>query len=247
MDNFDNQTVLVSGATRGIGKAITQAFLDKGAYVYGVYGSNKTAAETFLSENNDRNGDRLTLLQCDISQEADVNTLFTKIEDNRGSLDILVNNAGIRMDNILALMDSSSWQRVLDTNLTGTFLMSKKAVLLMMQNKFGRIINITSPVAHLGFAGQTNYAASKAGQVAMTKSLAKEVARKKITVNCVSPGFISTDFINDLPKEQLSHYKKMVPMRRFGSPEEVASAVLFLAGKESSYITGTVLEISGGL
>ena len=147
----------------------------------------------------------------------------------------------------MALMDSENWQRVLDVNLTGTFLMSKQAVLFMMQNKFGRIINITSPVARLGFTGQANYAASKAGQIAMTKTLAKEVGKKKITVNCVSPGFISTDFIDDLPKEQLAEYKKLVPMRRFGTVDDVANAVIFLAGKSSSYITGTTLEITGGL
>jgi 3-oxoacyl-[acyl-carrier protein] reductase len=144
-------------------------------------------------------------------------------------------------------MQTEQWQQVIDINLTGTFFMAKKAVLLMMQKKYGRIINITSPVAHLGFPGQANYAASKAGQIALTKTLAKEVAKKKITVNCVSPGFISTDFINDLDNEQLASYKKMVPMRRFGTPEEVADAVLFLAGQKAAYITGTVLEINGGL
>ena len=145
------------------------------------------------------------------------------------------------------MMTSDDWNRVIEVNLTGTYLMSKQAVLLMMKKKYGRIINITSPVADLGFAGQANYAASKAGQVAFTKSLAKETAKKKITVNCVSPGFILTDFIKDLPQEQLAAYKKMVPMRRFGTAEEVADAVLFLASDRASYITGTVLDITGGL
>lgn len=246
MDDFSNQTVLVSGATRGIGKAIACAFLEAGAYVFGIYGSNREAADMFLDEQQ-RHSSRIELIGCDISQQNEVDALFDTIEEKKGALDVLVNNAGIRLDSILAMMAASDWQRVLDVNLTGTFLMSKRAVLLMMQNKFGRIINITSPIAHLGFPGQCNYAASKAGQVSMTKSLAKEVARKKITVNCVSPGFIDTDFINDLSKEQLAGYKKMVPMRRFGKTEEVADAVLFLAGKKASYITGTVLEITGGL
>jgi 3-oxoacyl-[acyl-carrier protein] reductase len=144
-------------------------------------------------------------------------------------------------------MDNSDWQQVIDVNLTGTFNMSKHAVMLMLKHKYGRIINITSPVAHLGFAGQTNYAASKAGQIGMTRSLAKETARKKITVNCVSPGFIATDFLDDLSDEQLAAYKNLVPMRRFGRPEEVADAVLFLAGPQASYITGSVLEVNGGL
>jgi 3-oxoacyl-[acyl-carrier protein] reductase len=169
------------------------------------------------------------------------------VEEKYQALDILVNNAGVRRDAVLALMQTEQWQQVIDINLTGTYFMAKQAVLLMMQHKYGRIINITSPVAYLGFPGQANYAASKAGQIALTRTLAKEVAKKKITVNCVSPGFISTDFINDLDKEQLISYKKMVPMRRFGTPEEVADAVLFLAGPRAAYITGTVLEINGGL
>jgi 3-oxoacyl-[acyl-carrier protein] reductase len=144
-------------------------------------------------------------------------------------------------------MDDESWQQVIDVNLSGTFYMSKQAVLLMMKQKYGRIINITSPVAHLGFAGQANYAASKAGQIGMTRTLAKETARKKITVNCVSPGFIATELLDDLSAEQLAAYKNMVPMRRFGTAEEVAEAVLFLAGAQASYITGTVLEVNGGL
>lgn len=246
MADFSGQTVLISGATRGIGKAIAEDFLSAGAFVFCIYGSNKDAAEQFDNDNSAYSSN-FSLIQCDISKEQEVLSLFATIETERGALDILVNNAGIRIDAVLALMASANWQKVLDTNLTGSFLMSKQAVLLMMQKKFGRIINITSPVAHLGFAGQSNYAASKAGQVAMTKSLAKEVARKKITVNCVSPGFIATDFITELPKEQLATYKKMVPMRRFGETSEVANAVLFLAGKQASYITGTVLEISGGL
>jgi 3-oxoacyl-[acyl-carrier protein] reductase len=246
MEEFAGQTVIVSGATRGIGRAIAEKFLKGGARVIGIYGKNPDGARSFASEFA-RYADHLELLQCNIAKEVEVDALFAMVEEKYQSLDILVNNAGIRRDALLALMQREQWQDVIDTNLTGTYYMAKRAVLLMMQNKYGRIINITSPVARLGFAGQANYAASKAGQVALTKSLAKEVARKKITVNCVSPGFIATDFINDLGKEQLAEYKKMVPMRRFGKPEEVADAVLFLAAPRAAYITGTVLEISGGL
>jgi 3-oxoacyl-[acyl-carrier protein] reductase len=246
MEDFDGQTVVVSGATRGIGRAIAGKFLERGARVIGIYAGNTEAAALF-SEEFKKYSLQLDLLKCDISKEAEVTALFAMVEEKYQSLDILVNNAGIRKDAVLALMQTEQWQQVIDVNLTGTYFMAKQAVLLMMQNKYGRIINITSPVAHLGFPGQANYAASKAGQVALTKTLAKEVAKKKITVNCVSPGFISTDFINDLDKEQLAAYKKMVPMRRFGTPEEVADAVLFLAGHRAAYITGTVLEISGGL
>jgi 3-oxoacyl-[acyl-carrier protein] reductase len=246
MENFSSKTVLISGATRGIGKAIAEGFLQSGARVIGIYAGNTEAADSFY-EKNRQFSSSLELIKCDVSQDDEVTSLFKMIEEKYESLEILVNNAGIRQDAIVALMRIEQWQRVIDINLTGTYLMAKQAVLLMMRNKYGRIINITSPVAHLGFPGQANYAASKAGQVALTKTLAKEVARKKITVNCISPGFISTDFINDLPKEQLTAYKKMVPMRRFGTPEEVADAVLFLAGTRADYITGTVLDISGGL
>ncbi len=246
MMDFTGQIVLVSGATRGIGRAIAGNFLQAGADVIGIYAGNTDAAASFAEEFREYSA-QLFLAQCDITKEAEIAALFTMVEEKYQRLDILVNNAGIRRDAVLALMQSEQWQQVIDTNLTGTFYMARQAVLLMMQNKYGRIINITSPVASLGFPGQANYAASKAGQIALTKTLAKEVARKKITVNCVSPGFITTDFINDLTKEQLTAYKKMVPMNRFGTPEEVAHAVLFLAGHEAAYITGTVLEISGGL
>jgi 3-oxoacyl-[acyl-carrier protein] reductase len=246
LEDFTGQTILVTGATRGIGKAIAETFLKQGGTIIGVYSGNDEAANQFAN-NNQKYASQFSLHKCDISKENQVESLFATLQKIHSRLDVLINNAGIRKDAVLALMDSASWQQVIDVNLTGTYLMSKQAVLFMMQNKFGRIINITSPVARLGFSGQANYAASKAGQIAMTKTLAKEVAKKKITVNCVSPGFISTDFINDLPKEQLAEYKKLVPMRRFGTVDDVANAVIFLSGKASGYITGSTLEVTGGL
>ncbi|PHR28287.1 MAG: beta-ketoacyl-ACP reductase [Desulfotalea sp.] len=246
MEDFTEQIILITGATRGIGKAIAETFLKAGGTVIGVYSGNKEAADKFTADNQTFAA-QFTLYRCDISKEDEVIALFAELQNSYPRLDILINNAGIRQDAMLALMDLEKWSRVIDVNLTGTYLMSKQAVLFMMQNKYGRIISITSPVARLGFSGQANYAASKAGQIAMTKTLAKEVARKKITVNCVSPGFIATDFIEDLPKEQLAEYKKLVPMRRFGSVDDVANAVLFLAGKNSAYISGATLEVTGGL
>ncbi len=246
MTTFIDQKVIVTGASRGLGRAITLAFLKAGASVIGIYGSNSEAAKAFTQECA-QFGNRLQLRQCDVSDSKQVEDFFRQVEEDFDTIDILVNNAGIRRDGLLALMDNKDWQQVIDVNLTGTFNMSKQAVLLMMKQKYGRIINITSPVAHLGFAGQANYAASKAGQIGMTKSLAKETARKKITVNCVSPGFIATDLLDDLSAEQVAAYKNLVPMRRFGTPEEVADAVLFLAGRQASYITGAVLEVNGGL
>ncbi len=246
MNRFENQIALVTGATRGIGRAIATAFLHEGATVIGVYGGNKQVANDFAAACGEI-ADRLHLFQCNVADDKAVQALFTKIEEQFDSIDILVNNAGIRKDSIAALMTTKDWQDVIDINLTGTFLMSRQAVLLMMKKKYGRIVNITSLASSLGFPGQTNYSAAKAGQIGLTRSLAKETAKKKITVNCISPGFIATDFINDLPKEQLSEYKKLVPMKRFGKVEEVASAVLYLASREASYITGSTLEIAGGL
>lgn len=246
MFTFTDQTVIVSGATRGIGRAISEAFLAHGARVIGLYAGNEEAANA-CQKANASHGERLQLQRCNVASEEEVEALYRQFEKEGETLQVLVNCAGIRKDAMLAMMKYPDWQQVVDTNLTGSFLMSRGAVPLMMHNRYGRIVNITSPVAHLGFAGQSNYAASKAGQIAMTRSLAKEVARKKITVNCISPGFIATDFIADLPEEQIQAYKKMVPMRRFGTVEEVADAALFLASEKAAYISGAVLEISGGL
>lgn len=246
MNTFSGQTAIITGATRGIGKAIAREFLNQGATVFGVYGGNTRSAEMFANECR-QFGDKLRLFKCDVADEEQVTAFYREVDDTADSVEILVNSAGIRRDAIVAMMKNDDWQQVINTNLNGTFLMAKPVIPLMMKNKYGRIINITSPVAYLGFAGQANYAASKAGQIGFTRSLAKETAKKKITVNCVSPGFIDTDFINDLPQEQLAAYKKMVPMRRFGTVQEVADAVLFLASPKASYITGAVLEINGGL
>lgn len=247
MQDFTGQRVVISGASRGIGKAITLAFLQRGALVIGIYGGNQTAADQFLEECRKDYDGKLSLQQCDVADASQVEDFFTSVEEKFDTIDVLINNAGIRRDKLLALMDQESWQQVMDINLTGTFNMCRSAVLLMLKQKYGRIVNITSPVATLGFAGQCNYGASKAGQIGLTRSLCKETARKKITVNCVSPGFIDTDLISDLSPEQVKTYKKSVPMRRFGTLKEVADAVLFLASREASYITGSVLEVNGGL
>lgn len=246
MSSFTNQKVVISGATRGIGRAIALAFLRSGARVIGIYGGNRAAADAFAGECAEF-ADNLQLHQCDVADSSQVEAFYRHVEEEFDTIDILINNAGIRRDSLLALMADEDWQKVLDINLSGSFYMARQAVLLMMKQKYGRIINITSPVAHLGFAGQANYAASKAGQIGMTRSLARETARKKITVNCISPGFIATELLDDLSPEQVRAYKEMVPMRRFGTVEEVADAVLFLAGTKASYITGAVLEVNGGL
>lgn len=246
MGDFSGQIVVVTGATRGIGKAISHAFLEEGAIVLGVYAGNQQAAEEFRQECIQYDN-RLELFKCDVSSMDQVEQLYLDIEDRFGAIDVLISNAGIRRDAVVALMKEDDWRRVIDVNLTGSYNMAKNSVLLMMKKKYGRIIFITSPMAHLGFAGQANYAASKAGQIGLMRSLSKETAKKKITVNCVSPGFIDTDLLADLSEEQGALYKKMVPMRRFGKTREVADAVLFLAGAKAAYITGSVLDINGGL
>ena len=246
MERFSGQKVIVTGATRGIGKAISSAFLKQGAFVLGIYGSNSEAAEQFQNECN-HNGYEVSLHCCDVSDESAVRSLYDMLEKKYETVDVLINSAGIRQDALTALMKDDQWRSVIDINLTGTFNMCRSVIPLMLKQKYGRIINITSPISYLGFQGQANYAASKAGQIGLTRTIAKETARKKITVNCVSPGFIETDFIKDLNDEQVKEYKKMVPMRRFGSVDEVSSSVLFLASPQASYITGAVLEVTGGL
>ena len=245
MTAFSGQKAVVTGASRGIGRAITEALLAEGATVIGVYGGNKAAAETFKEECG--HSDRLHLHCLDVSDYQAVERFYHGVEETFSCIDILVNNAGIRRDAVLAMMAEDEWRRVIDVNLTGGYAMSKFAVQLMMKQKYGRIVFITSPMAHLGFVGQANYAASKAGQIGMMKSLSKETAKRKITVNAVSPGFIATDLIADLPAEQAKAYKKMVPARRFGTAAEVADAVLFLASRKAAYINGAVLEVTGGL
>lgn len=245
MFDFAEQTALITGGTRGIGAAIARAFLAAGAKkVIATYGGNDEAAQAFAAEVGD---DRLCLEKFDVADVSAVESFFGSFPEKHGTLEILVNNAGIRRDAVLAMMKQEDWQRVIDVNLTGVFNMCKFGVQTMMTEKYGRIINITSPSGKFGFEGQCNYASTKAGLVALTKSLSKEVAKRKITVNCVSPGYIDTELIADLPEDLVKAYKKSIPVKRFGSPDDVAHAVLFMASKESSYITGTTLEVTGGL
>ncbi len=246
MTDFNGQKAIITGATKGIGRAIAWALLERGATVMGLYGSDAEAAKRLHEECGQLSG-TLHLYQCDVSSYEDVEALYGRIEKEFDTIDILVNNAGIRRDGVMAMMSEHDWRRVIDVNLTGGYNMSKFAIQLMMKQKYGRIIFITSPMAHMGFTGQANYAASKAGQIGMMKSLAKETAKRKITVNCVSPGFIDTELLSDLPESQVKEYKNMVPVKRFGKVEEVAEAILFLAGPGASYISGSVLEVTGGL
>ncbi len=244
--DFTGQTALVTGGTRGIGRAISEAFLQAGAKVIATYLGNDEEAENFKTANAGH-ADSLDIYKFDVTDYDSVENFYKKIEQKYENFQILVISSGIRSDSVVGMMKADDWNRVIDTNLTGTFNLSKLAVQSMMRQRYGRIITLTSPIGKFGFAGQANYAASKAGQVAFTRSLSKEVASRKITVNCVSPGFIDTDFISDLPEEQKKAYKDQIPLKRFGTPEDVIYPVLFLATKQASYITGSVLEVTGGL
>jgi len=246
MFNFNDQVAVVTGGTRGIGKGITESFLKAGAHVIATYASNDDAANSFKNDLGEL-GERLHLRKFDVSNAQEVESFWTEATESFEKIDILINNSGIRKDNLTPVMPDEDWNRVLDINLSGSFYMTKRAVNHFLSNRYGRIVNMSSVGGTLGLPGQANYAASKAGQVAMSKAVSKEVGKKGITINNVCPGFIETELIADLPAEQVKEYKKQVPMRRFGKVEEVAHAVMFLASKESGYITGASLEVTGGL
>ena len=246
--DFSGQTVVVTGGTRGLGRAISLAFLAAGAEVRAVYKENDAAAAALADAASPHGAERLTLDKVDVTDAVAVEAYWGELERRspRG-VQVLVNNAGIRRDQLLAMMKLEDWSAVLAANLTSGFLMSRQAVLNMLPKRYGRILFITSPAAQHGFEGQANYAASKAGQVGMMRSLAREVARKGITVNCISPGFVETELLAGLSAEALEKHKASVPMRRFGRPEEIAWAVTALAAREATYVTGATLEVAGGL
>lgn len=245
LEDLCGQTALVTGGTRGIGAGISRALLAGGARVVATYHQDGDAAELFAQSCEQDFHGMLTLRGgVDVADPEAAPALFKQLD---GPLQILVNNAGIRLDALAGMMSPDKWDRVLAVNLSGAFHLCKQAVRSMLRARYGRIINITSPVGRIGIPGQTNYAASKAGLVGLTRSLAKEVATRGITVNCVSPGFVMTDMIRDLPQKALDQIKRDVPMQRFGEVEEIAAGVVFLASKEASYISGAVLEVAGGL
>jgi len=244
MYDFKGQTAIVTGGTRGIGKSIVEGFLKAGARI--IIASNEAATEQFNQDNSEF-AENIDIQMCDVAKYEDAEKFFEYVDKKYEGFEILVNNAGIRKDAVLAMMKESEWHDVLDVNLSGIFYMCKFAVMSLMRKRYGRIISITSPSGKYGFEGQANYAASKAGLVALTRSLSKEVARRGITANCVSPGFIATELIQDLPQELRDTYISQVPFKRFGKPEEVAACVLFLASKEASYVSGATLEVTGGL
>jgi 3-oxoacyl-[acyl-carrier protein] reductase len=243
---FKDKRVIVTGATKGIGKAIAMSFASEGAWVAASYSSDdKSAADTESEIGNIT--DKFVLLKADVTSTKDVEKMIKSVLEQWDYVDILVNNAGIIRDKLLIFLNEDDWDRVIDVNLKGTYICSKLIIRNMISRKFGRIINMTSPSALQGRAGQTNYSASKGGIISFTKSLSKEIARIGITVNAVCPGFIVTPMTESLNEDIKCDLSGRIPMGRLGQPEDVVGAVLFLASEKAGYITGQVLAVDGGL
>ena len=242
---LNGKLVLVTGASRGIGRAIALTLGDAGATVIGTATSDEGAANIskIFTENNIL-GKGMKLNVIDNEQ---ISGLLKNITEDYGSVDILINNAGITRDNILVRMKDDEWNDIINTNLTSVYKMSKSVLRGMIKKRSGRIISITSVVGAMGNAGQSNYAAAKAGIMGFTKSLAREVGVRGVTVNAIAPGFIETDMTNKLPESQKEALASQIPMARLGTVNEVAQAVLFLAGDSGSYITAQTLHVNGGM
>ena len=244
MFDLTGKTALVTGATGGIGEAIARAFHGAGATV-GISGRQLAKLETLAASL----GDRVHVLPCDLASRESVGKLVDETIAKMGQLDILVNNAGLTKDNLFMVMKDDQWDDVLAVNLTAAFMLARTATRHMMRNKsgYGRIINIASVSGVFGNPGQANYAASKAGLIGMTKSLAREVASRGITANCIAPGFIQTAMTDVLNDKQTEEIAKMIPTQKFGEPDDIAAAALYLAGRSGNYMTGQTLHVNGGM
>ena len=242
---LDEKIVLVTGASRGIGKAIALTLGSSGATVIGT-ATSKAGADNIskMLVDNHISGKGIVL---DVKDNDQISSLGESIKKDFGSIDILVNNAGITRDNILLRMKEDEWEDIINTNLSSIYKMSKLVLRGMIKKRSGRIISITSVVGSMGNAGQSNYAAAKAGMIGFTKSLAREVGVRGITVNAIAPGFIQTDMTDSLPDDQKEALASQIPMGRLGTADEIAQAVLFLAGDGGSYITGQTLHVNGGM
>jgi 3-oxoacyl-[acyl-carrier protein] reductase len=243
--NLDKQVALVTGASRGIGHAIALELARQGATVIGTGTSDGSAAK--FSEALAAIGGHGRGAQLDVAKADECEALIDAIQREYGGVSILVNNAGITRDNLSMRMKDDEWAGVIDTNLTAVFRLSRLVMRAMMKARFGRIVNVTSVVGSSGNAGQANYAAAKAGVAGMSRSLARELGSRGITVNCVAPGFIDTDMTRALNETQTSALESQIPLGRFGQPQDIASAVAFLASPQAGYITGVTLHVNGGM
>ncbi len=240
------RVIVVTGASRGIGRAAAVGLAEPGNQIIVNYNASPGAAQE-TAELVGQNGATPYLLQFDIADPDSVKNAFKHIIDKFERVDVLVNNAGISRDNLLAIMKASEWDEVMNTNLKGAFLCSQAVVKPMMRQRYGRIVNITSVVGVIGNAGQCNYSAAKAGVIGLTRSLAREIVSRNITVNAVAPGFIETDMTRSLPQKAREMLLTQIPAGRYGSPEDVAAAVAFLASESAGYITGQVIHVNGGM
>lgn len=240
------QVVLVTGASRGIGRAIAERFARDNNFVIVNYVQSQTAAEETLASIH-KSGGQAELARFDVANGTEVNAAFQQIVERHGRIDVVVNNAGLAIDNLLLRLKEEEWERVMDVNLKGVFLCTKAAARPMLRQRSGRIINLTSVVAQTGNPGQAAYTAAKAGVIGFTKTMAKELASRSVTVNAVAPGFIETDMTGSLPEEVKSGYLSLIPVGRWGTAAEVAEVVAFLASPLAGYITGQVININGGM
>ena len=243
---FDGRVSLVTGASRGIGRAIAMRLAEEGSSVLVNYNANADAAQSVVDQITAAGG-RAAAVQADVGQPADVDRLVSASVEAFGKIDVLVNNAGITRDQLLMRMSEADWDAVIDTNLKSAFLVTKAVMRPMMRARYGRIVNITSISGVMGNAGQANYSASKAGMIGLTRSVAREVASRNITCNAVAAGVIDTEIWAGVPQAAIDAMLQMIPAGRKGTPEDIAEAVAFLASEPSSYITGQVLHVDGGM
>jgi len=247
MNNIKNKNALITGASKGIGRAIAIELAKQGVNVAINYNKSKKEAEEISSELINEYNVKSIILKGDVSNKEDCNILIQESIATFGNLDILVNNAGIIDDNLLIRMSDEAWDRVLRTNLDSIFYCSKPAIKSMLKNKWGRILNIGSVVGIRGNIGQANYASSKAGMMGFTKSLAKEVATRNITVNTITPGYINTETVDVLKQEQKDNIMKWIPQGHFGEVEDIAYLASFLCSEKAKYITGQIISVDGGM
>ncbi len=246
MAQLTDRVAVVTGAGRGIGRATALELAKRGAAVVVNYNASADAANAVVAEIQGQGG-KAAAVKADVSKLGEAEALIKSAVDQFGKIDILVNNAGTTRDNVIMLMTEDEWDTVLTTNLKSTWNCSKAAVKAMMRKRYGRIVNITSVSGIAGQAGQTNYSASKAGIIGFTKALAREIAPRSVTVNAVAPGFVATDMTANLPANARELAEKAIPLARWGTVEEIAFAVAFLASDEAGYITGQVLSVDGGM
>lgn len=243
----ERRTVLITGGSRGIGKKVAEKFAQKGYNVVINYVSDSTNVKELVQELKQEDDQEIMLIKADVTDFASCEQLVKQAIEKLGKIDVLVNNAGITKDNLLMRMKEEEFDKVIEVNLKGTFNMTKNVIPFMMKKRYGKIVNISSVVGVSGNAGQCNYAASKAGIIGFTKSLAKELASRNILANCIAPGFITTDMTAVLSEEVKEKIAEQIPLKKMGTAEEVANAVYFLANEENTYITGQVLNVDGGM